>query len=101
MQSVLVWCTYPEEWEKQIEEPSLSDRWSSSPLHVFFSVGLIGLSLSYVIQLPGYMGWCFKMYAKAEVELVSVERLVEFMCTDHEPVCAPESLARLYVCGAL
>ncbi|KAA0167854.1 hypothetical protein FNF31_00789 [Cafeteria roenbergensis] len=39
--------------------------------------GLAGLSLSLVIQLTGTLQWCFRQSAMLEVQMVSVERLLE------------------------
>jgi len=39
--------------------------------------GLAGLSLSLVIQFTGVLQWCFRQSAMLEVQMVSVERLLE------------------------
>eukprot|EP00475_Leptophrys_vorax_P002127 TRINITY_DN11210_c0_g1_i1.p1 TRINITY_DN11210_c0_g1~~TRINITY_DN11210_c0_g1_i1.p1 ORF type:complete len:745 (-),score=192.98 TRINITY_DN11210_c0_g1_i1:94-2328(-) len=47
------------------------------------SAGLVGLVLSYAVQVPTNLGWLLKLFVQAEVEFVSLERIIEYV--DLEP----------------
>jgi ATP-binding cassette subfamily C (CFTR/MRP) protein 1 len=43
------------------------------------SAGLVGLLLSYAVQVPSNLGWLLKLFVQAEVEFVSLERIIEYI----------------------
>ena len=43
------------------------------------SAGLVGLLLSYAVQVPSNLGWLLKLFVQAEVEFISLERIIEYM----------------------
>jgi ABC-type multidrug transport system fused ATPase/permease subunit len=66
--------------------------------------GLAGLSLSMVIQLTGVLQWCFRQSAMLEVQMVSVERLLELEAIEPEGVrvgTAQELLEDAYPAGCM
>jgi ABC-type multidrug transport system fused ATPase/permease subunit len=57
---------------------SLLSVWASySSLNI--SAGLVGLLLSYAVQVPSNLGWLLKLFVQAEVEFVSLERIIEYI----------------------
>jgi ABC-type multidrug transport system fused ATPase/permease subunit len=48
------------------------------------SAGLVGLVLSYAVQVPSNLGWLLKLFVQAEVEFVSLERIIEYVDLEQE-----------------
>ncbi|TPX30555.1 hypothetical protein SmJEL517_g05897 [Synchytrium microbalum] len=56
------------------------------------SPGLIGLMLSYSLQLMGLAQWCFRQKAETETLMTSVERILEFTEIPSEAQPGPDDL---------
>ena len=56
-------------------------------LRMFLQVStrLVGLALSYTLQLAGLLQWAVRQTAEAENEIVSVERILGYTTLDQEP----------------
>ncbi len=49
------------------------------------STKLVGLALSYTLQLSGLMQWAVRQTAEAENEIVAVERILQYTELPQEP----------------
>lgn len=49
------------------------------------SVRLVGLALSYTLQLSGLLQWAVRQTAEAENDMTSVERVLQYTHLDQEP----------------
>lgn len=49
------------------------------------STRLVGLALSYTLQLAGLLQWAVRQTAEAQNEIVSVERILGYTALDQEP----------------
>uniref|UniRef100_A0A8C8ZV65 Multidrug resistance-associated protein 1 n=1 Tax=Prolemur simus TaxID=1328070 RepID=A0A8C8ZV65_PROSS len=48
------------------------------------SAGLVGLSVSYALQITTYLNWLVRMWSETEANIVAVERLKEYSETEKE-----------------
>ena len=61
-------------------------RWDTKTNHlVQISVRLVGLALSYTLQLSGLLQWAVRQTAEAENDMTSVERVLQYTHLDQEP----------------
>ena len=72
---------------------------SARALGIQVSTRLVGLALSYTLQLSGMMQWAVRQTAEAENEIVSVERILDYSKLPQEAPTVAEGGAAQPTCA--